>query len=144
MASALQPQSQQILLQTGHSVANGNDELTPRKRARKQQLSEYGPQSAKKFQLNMEIAIQNEQPVIVGLPPNDSDMNDLHQNAATGADAATGTDTANVANNLTNNDPNNENSPPKNAECQFKRPKACSLLDVSILWQTLFPSSNAD
>lgn len=118
-----QQQSQQSVPQVGHSVANGNDGLASRKRVRK---ADYGPQVPKKFQTNVEISIQSEQPIV---QTNDSDVNQSYQKASTAPDS-----TANAVNILPNCNvkTNNENSPPKNVDCYIKRPKTCSLLDVCI------------
>lgn len=135
---AIQVAQQQTLPQTGHSVANGNDELTPRKRARKQQLGEYGVQSAKKFQTTMDIAIPIEQPCIPSsgqssIVVNDTDINDGYPTTITNPTMVGDATNRNVASELINRvvKNNDENSPPKNVDCYIKRPKTCSLLDVS-------------
>lgn len=136
MVASLQQQQQQLSLpQVGHSVANGNDDMASRKRLRK---GEYAPQVPKKFQTNMEISIQSEQPII---QTNDSDVNESYQNASTAPDS-----TANVVTILPNCNikPNNENSPPKNVDCYIKRPKTCSLLDVCIEILILIQKKGSD
>lgn len=77
----------------------------------------------------MDIVIQNDQPVIVGPPLNDSDINDGYQNVATIAGVITTENVTATNRNVIKN--NNENTPPKNVDCYIKRPKTCSLLDVS-------------
>ncbi|XP_031641042.1 mucin-12 isoform X2 [Contarinia nasturtii] len=119
-----QQQASQQLPQTAHSIniSNGSDDLTPRKRPRKQQFSEY-PQAAKKFQPELDVHIQPEQQPIAGSTLNEQGVNINYQNAQANTSAAA---------NLTNRNavkPSNENSPPKYVDFYIKRPKACNLLD---------------
>lgn len=111
-----------------HAIqSNGSDDLTPRKRPRKQQFGEY-PQGGKKFQIDLDAHIQSEQQTTTGTTLNDQGVTISFQNA-TPIPANTS-----AATNLTNRNAvktNNENSPPKFVDFYIKRPKACNLLDVS-------------
>lgn len=105
--------------------ANGSDDLTPRKRARKQQLSEYSSQAVKRFQLDLS---QGDQQPIVGSTMNELDENINYQTIASGSAIINATASLSNQNSIKNN---NENSPPKNFDFYIKRPKTCKLLDVS-------------
>lgn len=101
--------------------SNGSDDLTPRKRPRKQQFGDYQP-SAKKFQ--SDVHIQPEQQPIAGSTLNEQGVTINYQNATSAQAAA----------NLTNRNAvktSNENSPPKIVDFYIKRPKSYNLLDVS-------------
>ncbi|XP_055317926.1 uncharacterized protein LOC129576619 isoform X3 [Sitodiplosis mosellana] len=130
-----QQASQHSLPQTVHSVnmSNGSDDLTPRKRPRKQIFDEY-PQGGKKFQIDLDTHIQSEQQTATGSSLNDQGVTITFQNATpsqANTSAATAAAAA-AATNLTNRNAvktNNENSPPKFIDFYIKRPKACNLLD---------------
>lgn len=113
------------------SSSNG-DHTSPRKRPRKQQLSDYGSQSGKKYQSDN---IMPEQ-AIYASSANESDTN-AYTNAASGS-----TNALQNANNFSSVKSNNENTPPKNFDYYIKRPKTCSLLDVSILKLKHFSEKN--
>lgn len=96
------------------TMAIDSDELTPRKRARKQQLSEYSTQNLKCFQSDTPAQQQSFGTSYSETTPNITYI----------------TDTAPAPNQFStlNND---ENSPPKNVTYYIKRPKTITLLDVS-------------
>ena len=124
--------------------SNGSDDLTPRKRPRKQQFGEY-PQGGKKFQIDLDTHIQSEQQTVVGTVLSEQGVTISYQSATptqanTSAASASATSAAGAASaapnaaNLTNRNAvktNNENSPPKIVDFYIKRPKTCNLLDVS-------------
>lgn len=122
--------------------SNGSDDLTPRKRPRKQQFGEY-PQGGKKFQIDLDAHIQSEQQTVIGTVLSEQGVTISYQSAAPAqantSAASTSTSSAGAAAppnaaNLTNRNAvktNNENSPPKIVDFYIKRPKTCNLLDVS-------------
>lgn len=105
--------------------SNGSDDLTPRKRPRKQQFSEYGPTGAKKFQSDLDAQIQAE-PQVAGAS-SEQGVSVTYQNSSS---AQVNTSAANNLANRTTVKSNNENSPPKIVDYYIKRPKACNLIDV--------------
>lgn len=106
--------------------SNGSEDLTPRKRPRKQQFNEYGPQAPKKFQTVLDAPIQSE-PQISNASCEQITNIDYQNPATSQANASTA---ANLVNRNTVKT-NNENSPPKIVDYYIKRPKTCNLLDVS-------------
>lgn len=104
--------------------SNGNDDATPRKRPRKQQFSDYGSQSAKKYQSN------TPEQAMYGASMNELDVN-AYSNTTSGQMVPNDTQNASNCNSMKNN---NENTPPKNFDYYIKRPKTCSLLDVSFVF----------
>lgn len=106
-----------VLLQS-----NGSDDLTPRKRPRKQQFGEYGQPGVKKFHIELDTSMQLEQTVVSTAPS--------HQAASyPSVDTSQPNTSADAANQTVKI--NNENTPPKIVDYFIKRPKACNLLDVS-------------
>lgn len=98
---------------------NGS-QITPRKRARKQQLNEFGPQGAKCFQMS---APPQHQPY-----PVVSYIESAAPNVPYNADVE-----PIMPSQFTMQPANDENRPPKNVTYFIKRPKSISLLDVSVM-----------
>lgn len=109
--------------------SNGSDDLTPRKRPRKQQFGEFGTSGMKKFQSDLDAQIQSEPQVAVAASGNDQGVSITFQNVSS---AQANTSTASILTNRNAVKTNNENSPPKIVDYFIKRPKACNLLEVSL------------
>lgn len=109
------------------SIRNGNaDDLTPRKRARKQQFNEYLNSGSKKFQPSSPAsAFGNESNII-----HDSDDSAFNRNADTTSIAS---ESEGPIIKIENNDSTSNaalDSSSKNVDIVIKKPRSCTLLDV--------------
>lgn len=111
-----------------NSNGGNTEELTPRKRARKQQLSDYaGPQNTKKYQVSGSGTQTADSST--GGGSIDSDCNTFGGNASNAS--STIVDSANAN--------KNTDASIKSVDFVIKKPRTCTLLDVS---DTLMPARN--